>query len=176
MIINKAICQFYDYTVYHIFLTLFLFVSGNTFLVNVALADLLVSGLVIPASAVVILAGLRDNLTVCRFQWFLAVICFLVTVLSLAAVATENYFRICYSHNTYEKLTRRKITVILLSFWLICTCVSGVQFASDLSFDYCTRKYLGLIEYQATICVLLVFVPMAVTFCCYIVACCQVRK
>lgn len=143
---------------------------------NVALADLLVSGLVVPASAVVILAGMRDSLAVCRFQWFLAVLCFLVTVLSLAAVAAENYFRLCFSPNTYDKLTRDKITVILLVFWSICACVSGVQFASDLSFDYCTRKYPGLIEYQATICVLLVIVPMSIALCCYIIAGYQVRK
>ncbi|CAH1170040.1 unnamed protein product [Phaedon cochleariae] len=149
---------------------------GNTFVVNVALADLLVSGLVIPASAVVILAGLRDNLVVCRFQWFLAVLCFLVTVLSLTAVATENYFRLCFSTNSYEKLSRGKITVILLVFWTVCACVSGVQFASDYSFDYCTRKYSGLIVYQASICVVLVFIPMTITLFCYVRAGYQVRR
>ncbi|KAG5894369.1 hypothetical protein JTB14_015646 [Gonioctena quinquepunctata] len=150
---------------------------GNTFLVNVALADLLVSGLVVPASAVVILAGLRDNnLAVCRFQWFLAALCFLVTVLSLAAVAMENYSRLCFSHNCYEKLTRRKITVILLGFWSVCACISGLQFAPDLSFDYCTRKYSGLIPYQATVGVVMVFLPMTVTFFCYVRAGFQVRR
>lgn len=143
---------------------------------NVALADLLVSGLVIPASAVVILAGLRDNLAVCRFQWFLAVLCFLVTVLSLAAIAAENYFRLCCSQNAYQKLTRGKITVTLIIFWTICACVSGVQFTTDLSFDYCTRKYIGLIEYQATISVVLVFLPMIITISCYLSAGLQMRR
>lgn len=143
---------------------------------NIALADLLVSGLVIPASAVVILAGLRNNLSVCRFQWFLAVLCFLVTVLSLAAVAAENYFRLCCSHNAYQKLTRGKITLTLIIFWTVCACVSGVQFTTDLSFDYCTRKYIGLIEYQATISAILVFLPMIVTISCYLTAGLQMRK
>ncbi|KAJ8924662.1 hypothetical protein NQ315_000813 [Exocentrus adspersus] len=149
---------------------------GNTFVVNVALADLLVSGLVVPASAVVILAGLKDNLPVCRFQWFIAVLCFLVTVLSLAAVSTENYFRLCYSANFYDKLTRGKITALLLAFWALCACISGMQFAPDLSFDYCTRKYPGLIPYQATVCVVMVFLPMMVTFFCYVRAGYQVRS
>lgn len=154
----------------------YIFLSGNTFIVNVALADLLVSGLVVPASAVVILAGLRENLSVCRFQWFLATLCFLVTVLSLAAVATENYYRLCFSPNSYEKLTRGKITVILLIFWILCACISGVQFVSDVSFDYCRRKYLGLIPYQATVSVVMVFLPLTVSVFAYIRAGYQVRR
>lgn len=150
--------------------------SGNALLVNVALADLLVSGLVVPASAVVILAGLRDYLAVCRFQWFIAVLCFLVTVLSQAAIAVENYFRLCCSQNAYQKLSRGKITLTLLTFWSICACVSGVQLTTDLSFDYCTRKYIGLIEYQATICVLLVFVPILITISCFLFAGLQMRR
>ncbi|XP_074032343.1 alpha-1B adrenergic receptor-like [Leptinotarsa decemlineata] len=150
---------------------------GNTFLVNVALADFLVSGLVVPASAVVILAGLRDNnLVVCRFQWFLATLCFLVTVLSLAAIAVENYFRLCFSQNCYDKLTRRKITIILLVLWSVCSCISGLQFTKDLSFDYCTRKYSGLIPYQATVGAVLVFLPMTITLISYVRAGFQVRR
>lgn len=146
----------------------YLFVTGNTFVVNVALADLLVSGLVIPASAVVILAGLNDNLGVCRFQWFLAALCFLVTVLSLAAVAAENYARLCCSMNFYNTLTPSKITAILLGFWSACSLASGLQFGTDLSFDYCTRKYPGLIPYQATVGVVFVFMPISLTFFCYV--------
>lgn len=151
-------------------------ISGNTFVVNVALADLLVSGLVVPASAVVILAGLRDNLAVCRFQWFLAALCFLVTMLSITAVAAENYVRLCCSPSFYEKLTRTKITIILLAFWIIGSFVSGLQFVSNVSFDYCTRKYSGLIPYQATVGVVLVFVPITITFYCYVRAGYQVRR
>ncbi|XP_072397597.1 melatonin receptor type 1A-like [Diabrotica undecimpunctata] len=149
---------------------------GNTFIVNVALADLLVSGLVVPASAVVILAGLPDNLSVCRFQWFLATLCFLVTVLSLAAIATENYYRLCFSNNSYEKLTRGKITAILVFFWTLCAAISGIQFVKDVSFDYCRRKYPGLIPYQATISVIMVFLPVLITLVSYIRAGYQVRK
>lgn len=138
--------------------------SGNAFVVNVALADLLVSGLVVPASAVVILAGLQDNLGVCRFQWFLSALCFLVTVLSLAAVAAENHARLCSPVGFYESLTPTKITVILIVFWSICSVTSGLQFVTDLSFDYCTRKYAGLIPYQASIAVVFVFMPVTMTF------------
>lgn len=143
-------------------------------MVNVALADLLVSGLVVPASAVVILAGLQDNLAVCRFQWFLAALCFLVTVLSLAAVAAENHARLCTS-SEMKSLTPNKITAILLVFWVVCSVISGLQFVTDLSFDYCTRKYLGLIPYQTTICVVFVFIPVSLTLMWYVISIYRIR-
>lgn len=68
--------------------------AGNAFLVNVALADLMVTGLVLPASAIVILAGHKESLGICRFEWTLEALCFLVTVLTLAAIAVENYMRL----------------------------------------------------------------------------------
>jgi hypothetical protein len=149
---------------------------GNTFVVSVALADLLVTGLVIPASAVVILAGLQDNLPVCKFQWFLAALCFLVTVLSLTAVAAENYVRLCCSSATYELLSRSKITAILLLFWSVSAVTSGLQFAPDLSFDYCTRRNPGLIPYQATVGVVFVFLPIILTFFSYVRTMCHIRR
>lgn len=74
----------------------FLFL-GNAFLVNVALADLLVTGLVMPVSMIVILAGHEESLGTCRFESTLEILCFLVTILTLATIAGENYARLCMS-------------------------------------------------------------------------------
>lgn len=73
-------------------------VPGNAFLVNVALADLLVTGLVIPVSVIVILAGHEESLSTCRFECTLEALCFLVTVLTLTTIAAENYTRLCLPH------------------------------------------------------------------------------
>lgn len=75
---------------------------GNAFLVNVALADLLVTGLVIPVSVIVILAGYAESLGACRFEWTLEALCFLVTVLTLATIAAENYARLCLPAERYS--------------------------------------------------------------------------
>lgn len=133
------------------------------------------SGLVVPASAVVILAGLQEYLFVCRFQWFLAAMCFLVTVISMAAVAAENYVRLCCASNMYELLTRGRITAILLTFWCVCAITSGLQFVTDLSFDYCTRRSTGVITYQATVGAVFVFLPISFTLFCYVGTVYQIR-
>jgi hypothetical protein len=60
--------------------------AGNSFIVNVALADLLITCFLIPASIIVILAGGTDSLSVCKFQWLLAACAFFFTILSLAVI------------------------------------------------------------------------------------------
>lgn len=112
-------------------------VLGNVLIVNVALADLLITGLVIPASAVVILSGSEASLIVCQFQWFLAVLSFMVTVLTLASTATENYMRLFCSRSP---LTTPALTIMVLGYWAVSGIASGMQFAMDIGFDYCTRK------------------------------------
>ncbi|KAK9499714.1 hypothetical protein O3M35_002708 [Rhynocoris fuscipes] len=53
---------------------------GNIFVVNVALADLLITGIIMPASAVVILAGIHVPEWLCNVQWSLAILSCLVTI------------------------------------------------------------------------------------------------
>lgn len=129
----------------------------------------------IPASTVAILASLDGSLAVCRFQWFLAVVCFLVTLLTLITTAAENYSRLCASEQCYEILTPTKITCLIITYWIICSVLSGMQFIFDINFDYCTRKMSTLLPHQATIAALALFMPIFLTFCCYIKIVYQVR-
>lgn len=54
----------------------------------------------------------------------------------------ENYMRLCT--NTTPDGTqwfgRSNVTVIILLIWFIGSVTSGLQFAYDVTFDYCTRK------------------------------------
>lgn len=74
---------------------------GNAFIVSVALADLLVSSVLIPTSVIVLLAGFDESsMAVCRVQWFFASCAFLVTILSLAVSKNRYIFamKIKYNH------------------------------------------------------------------------------
>lgn len=140
---------------------------GNAFIVNIALADLLITGVVMPASAVVILAGLQDSPVVCQCQWFLAILCWLVTVLSLAAAAAESYVRLCLSPEWYATLTTKNITATILLIWMACGTADVVQFIYDLGPDYCRRRFSGVVPYQATVAILFVVIPAVLTFTLY---------
>ncbi|XP_024082333.1 melatonin receptor type 1B-A-like isoform X2 [Cimex lectularius] len=147
---------------------------GNTFIVNVALADLLITGVVMPASAIVILAGLDPATEVCNVQWFLAILSWLVTVLSLAATAAENYSRLCLSPETYARLTTRRVTIIVLSIWAVSIIVVTIQQIFNVGPSYCKRPS-GILLYQAMTASIFFILPALLTTFYYAKTIMQVR-
>ncbi|XP_031617955.1 melatonin receptor type 1B-A-like isoform X2 [Contarinia nasturtii] len=139
--------------------------AGNAFIVSVALADLLVSSILIPTSVIVLLAGFDEtSKEICRVQWLFAAIAFLVTILSLALTAFENYLRLCTPQDSPSWFNRSNTTIILLSVWLVAGLASGVQYITNVGFDFCSREWIGLVSYQKTIVALLIIVPVVITF------------
>ncbi|XP_036138866.1 histamine H2 receptor isoform X1 [Monomorium pharaonis] len=141
---------------------------GNAFLVNVALADLLVTGLVIPVSVIVILAGYAESLGACRFEWTLEALCFLVTVLTLATIAAENYARLCLPAERYACLTAGRVTAIIIIVWLIAVTVVALQSSLDIGPDFCRRKLSGIAMQQAIGASVLVGLPALTTIILYV--------
>ncbi|XP_015517065.2 melatonin receptor type 1B-A-like [Neodiprion virginianus] len=149
---------------------------GNAFLVNVALADLLVTGLVIPASAIVILAGQQESPSICRFEWSLEAVCFLVTVFTLATIAVENYARLCLSEERYEALTPSCVTSLILTAWLIAGTTVALQSSLDLGPDFCGRRFNGIAFVQAVGASIVVGVPALITILAYLCLVVRVRR
>ncbi|XP_055531912.1 melatonin receptor type 1A-like [Wyeomyia smithii] len=139
--------------------------AGNAFIVNIALADLLITSVVMPASTIVLLAGIDNSDTeVCKFQWFLAACSFLVSILTLAMMAIENYLRLCTSQNERSWFNKTNVTVILLLIWFVASLTSGMQFVYDISFDYCDRKSNHIVPSEAGWIGLIVLLPLLLTF------------
>ncbi|XP_035729295.1 histamine H2 receptor-like [Vespa mandarinia] len=132
---------------------------GNAFLVNVALADLLVTGLVIPVSVIVILAGHEESLSTCRFEWTLEALCFLVTVLTLTTIAAENYARLCLPPERYSFLTASRVTVTIIVIWLIAVIAVILQSSINVGPDFCLRKFGGITMEQIVGVTILVGLP-----------------
>ncbi|XP_069697813.1 alpha-1B adrenergic receptor-like [Periplaneta americana] len=151
---------------------------GNAFIVNVALADLLITGLVFPASTVVLLAGLKDAPGVCSFHWFLAILCCLVTTLTLAATAVENYARLCLSADCYAALTSARITAAVLGIWLLSGLAVTLQFVHNVGTSYCRRQRPpdhDVPPYYALAGALCALLPTSLTCACYVCIVLRVR-
>ncbi|XP_076670191.1 adenosine receptor A1 isoform X2 [Andrena cerasifolii] len=148
---------------------------GNAFLVNVALADLLVTGLVIPVSVIVILAGHEESLNTCRFEWTLEALCFLVTVLTLPTIAAENYNRLCLPPERYAMLTPSRVTTIIIFIWLISVMAVVLQSSSDLGPDFCRRRFTGIAMEQIIGATILVGLPTLITTFLYVKLVIRVR-
>ncbi|XP_020297521.1 melatonin receptor type 1A-like [Pseudomyrmex gracilis] len=136
---------------------------GNAFLVNVALADLLVTGLVIPVSVIVILAGHEESLGTCRFEWTLEALCFLVTVLTLAIIACENYARLCMSAERYARVTTGCVTGCIIVIWILAIVAVGLQSLLDVGPDFCRRKLSSIALEQVIGASILVGLPALTT-------------
>ncbi|XP_043478166.1 adenosine receptor A1-like [Leptopilina heterotoma] len=149
---------------------------GNAFLVNVALADLMVTGLVLPASAIVILAGHKESLGICRFEFTLEALCFLVTVLTLAAIAVENYMRLCLPVERYAILTPGRVTSSILLVWAVAATAIGLQSSFDLGPDFCNRRFNGIAMEQAVGASILVGLPVLLTILVYLMLVTRVRR
>jgi 7 transmembrane receptor (rhodopsin family). len=108
-----------------------------------ALADLLVSGVVIPVSAVMILAGIKQAEPIkeimCHVQWFLTLLCSLVTVWTLAMIAMENYVRLCMPPECYTFFSKSHIILSVIMIWLVSILLTTLQFI------YKVRTYVLLL-------------------------------
>ncbi|KAI4491944.1 hypothetical protein M0804_003336 [Polistes exclamans] len=149
---------------------------GNAFLVNVALADLLVTGFVIPASVIVILAGHEESLTICRVEWTVQSICFLVTVLTLTTIAAENYARLCLPPERYNILTTSRVTGILIGIWVIAVIAVSLQSYIEDGPDFCLRKFDGITMKQLIGVTILVGLPAVTTTLLYAILILCVRR
>ncbi|XP_055708486.1 melatonin receptor type 1A-like [Phlebotomus papatasi] len=142
---------------------------GNAFIVSAALADLLITSLLIPTSIILLMARIAnsaDSMSFCKFEWFLAVFAFMVNILSLLMIAVENYFRLCAPHEHTTKIWFNKfsITATFLLIWIISGMHSGMEVLFSLGFDHCTRKFTGIVPYQMGILILLIILPIFLTF------------
>lgn len=116
-----------------------------------------------------------SNLSVCNFQWFLALVSCLVSVLTISATAVENYARLCLSPDCYNTLTPCKITVIIISIWVVILIAVTIQTVFGLGPDYCKRSNQGLLPYQIAIGTTFVFIPAVLTCACYSLIVLRVR-
>lgn len=128
-----------------------------------ALADLLISGIVILATAVLLLAGLEDCPPVCNVQWFLRLLCGLVTMFSLTAIAFENYARLCMSPDCYAKITTSRITVSVFLIWGVSAGLVTLHFIYKVGPDYCHKKLEHNKSYNLLAAALFFLTPILLT-------------
>uniref|UniRef100_A0A182WAM1 G-protein coupled receptors family 1 profile domain-containing protein n=1 Tax=Anopheles minimus TaxID=112268 RepID=A0A182WAM1_9DIPT len=118
-----------------------------------------------PASTIVLLAGIDNSDTeVCKFHWFLAACSFLVSILTLAMMAVENYLRLCTFQNERGWFNKTNTTAILLLIWAVACIASGMQFVYEIRFDYCNWRVHQDIPHEAGVVGLIVLLPLLLTF------------
>lgn len=83
---------------------------------------------------------------------------------STQLTAFENYLRLCTPQDSPSWFNRSNTTIILLTVWVVAFVASGIQYVSNVGFDFCNRQWNGLVPYQMAIVAILIIVPIIITF------------
>ena len=106
-------------------------VIRNAFILNLALADLIVTMFVMPMNIVGALDSglfLTNNITICEVQGALAVVSCVTSIYTIANIAVERYFYVC-QRNIYSKIyTYGTVPLILLCIWVYSLIVDLPNF------------------------------------------------
>ncbi|XP_058137579.1 alpha-1B adrenergic receptor [Dasypus novemcinctus] len=97
----------------------------NYFIVNLAIADLLLSFTVLPFSAALEVLGYwMLGRIFCDIWAAVDVLCCTASILSLCAISIDRYIGVRYSLQYPTLVTRRKAILALLSVWVLSTVIS----------------------------------------------------
>ncbi|XP_029797110.1 alpha-1B adrenergic receptor [Suricata suricatta] len=97
----------------------------NYFIVNLAIADLLLSFTVLPFSAALEVLGYWVlGRVFCDIWAAVDVLCCTASILSLCAISIDRYIGVRYSLQYPTLVTRRKAILALLSVWVLSTVIS----------------------------------------------------
>ncbi|XP_036366103.1 melatonin receptor type 1C-like isoform X2 [Octopus sinensis] len=119
------------FTILAIIFTKKLRTTENIFLVNLAFADLFVSSFVNIFSAIGAIAGevyFKDKRALCEFIGFFCLVCCLVSLFNITAVAFNRFIFICH-HSFYRSIfTPMKSLIIAIGLWVFGIMLETVNF------------------------------------------------
>nr|XP_027205765.1 neuropeptide CCHamide-2 receptor-like [Dermatophagoides pteronyssinus] len=115
-------------------------VRGNCFLVSLAFGHLLVTVLILPASAIAIMADITEDQTLCHFQWLITLACFIVSILSFLFMSIDNYFGMKSLITYHLCCTKCRICFLIIFIWLAAFIIPFLQHSNHFGPEFCKDK------------------------------------
>lgn len=140
-------------------------VRGNAFLASFALGHLLVTVIVLPASVVTIMAGVPNEPTVCHYQWLFTLATLIISVLSLAFMALENFKGLSSVVNYDLCCTKFRIVSFALTIWMASGSLVVAQHFHAWGPNLCPhlRKQGIWLSYHASLGAGLILLPTLIS-------------
>ena len=118
----------------------------NIFIVNLAVADLIITSFVMPISLATSRRALDMsvpgyNVTLCKAVVFFILTCMMVSTLSLTTIAVERYVHVC--HNTFhrKRFTRPLYIGMIVLIWIFAVVVGVQGFTGWAKYTYIKRMF-----------------------------------
>ncbi|XP_060591398.1 melatonin receptor type 1A-like isoform X3 [Ruditapes philippinarum] len=159
--------------------------KGSMFVINLAIADLCITGIVCPMNMIGVTKGPRfflDKVQLCNLLGSICTVSCIVSMLSIAAVAVNRAIQIC-KHFSYKRIfTQKKTICYCIAIWLFTILldlpnwlgIGGHTFA--LKEMGCTFDRVANYYYSVFLAVVTVAIPMAIVFTSYVTTLCYVRS
>lgn len=119
------------------------------FVINLAVADILIAAILIPLFVAAQLV--TDNIALCRCQIVLDIACGTASILCLAMISLERYVAVKYSLHYHSIVTQRKAIFCMVFIWvysLIVSCAAFLSLLKESDNDSCLfvgREYVTFI-------------------------------
>ncbi|XP_069754985.1 trace amine-associated receptor 1-like [Narcine bancroftii] len=134
--------------------------STNAFLLSLAAADFLLGVLVMPFSMIKTVFGWYFGRTFCKIHTVMDVMLCTSSILNVSCIAFDRYHAVCSPLKYRFRVSRRRVTALLLFCWVLPGLVSFVPLLLDLHLKGLETILLQLDPHD---CVFLVNVPYAIT-------------
>ena len=149
--------------------------KGNVFVLNLAMADVLVSVVNMPITIVTVIADewiLGDDM--CLASGFFTLLTFVASCMALTMISVNRYHAICHWTRYHEKYTRGKCVIYIGIVWGITIGLSLPPFFSwsEFRFDkgqsYCFAEWTISKSYTLFMIAACLFGPIIIMSYCYI--------
>ena len=119
---------------------------NNVFIVNLAVADLIITSFVMPISLATSRRALDMSVPgydvkLCKAVAFLILTSMMVSTLSLTTIAVERYVHVCHSHFYRKSFTKLLCVVVICCTWLFGFAVGVQGFTGWAKYTYIKRMF-----------------------------------
>ncbi|XP_041986448.1 melatonin receptor type 1A-A-like [Aricia agestis] len=148
---------------------------GNVFLCCLGLADFIVTTIVMPVCAVILLSGQWETVEVCNVLQVMTETSTYSYSLLIMLTAGESYFRLCHT-DAYEIYMAMRVHIVIPLIFIGSVTLGSIGVYMKLDYDYCERLHYGNNTYRWTTNILFHGIPWALTLYGLIATCITIRR
>ncbi|XP_078573019.1 melatonin receptor type 1B-B-like [Branchiostoma floridae x Branchiostoma japonicum] len=150
---------------------------ANIFVVNLAIADIIVSSIINVFTIISIMSDgeyWEQRPMLCDVIGGMCVIVCVCSMYNIAAIAANRYIAICHNSYYHDIYTHRKTVLMAISLWVLCTLLDLPNFLGwgghhyDRKTMICSYNHLADYSYTLFLILLGLGLPMGVVIFCYI--------
>ena len=153
-------------------------VLGNSFIANLAIADIFIATVIDPFVVVGYFTDgefLYRHYILCEIVASVCIITCSCSIWSICALAINRYVCICHNQVYAQIYTRRTVPLMLFALWMYCLCIDLPNFLNWGKHGFDSKAYFCSYDYEANYSYTLYFIILAICIPIILVTYCYIR-